>query len=177
MDEVVLVNTKNEPIGTLEKMAAHRQPKLHRAFSVFLFNDQQELLLQQRAHDKYHSAGLWTNTCCSHPRPGEETKAAADRRLNEELGIDTNIHWAFDFIYEASFDNGLYEYEYDHVYIGIYNGNVEPNPCEVVAYCYKSLKEINEEIEQFPRSYTAWFKIALPKLEAYFSTHPLDKKG
>jgi isopentenyl-diphosphate delta-isomerase len=175
MDEVVLVNTQDEPIGTMEKMAAHRQPNLHRAFSVFLFNNEQKMLLQQRAHSKYHSGGLWTNTCCSHPRPGEETLMAAKRRLTEELGLDANIHWAFDFVYEASFDNGLHEFEYDHVYTGIYNGPVHPNPSEVTAYCYKSLDEIKEDLEVKPQLYTAWIKIALPKLEAYLATNQVHR--
>jgi isopentenyl-diphosphate delta-isomerase len=173
MDEVVLVNEQDEPVGTMEKMAAHREPHLHRAFSVFLFDNQQKLLLQQRAPHKYHSGGLWTNTCCSHPKPGEKTFEAAKRRLIEELNVDANIQWSFDFIYEANFDNGLYEHEYDHVYIGRYDGLVDPNPFEVAACCYKSLDEIKEDLILRPHLYTAWFKIALPKLEAYLAQNQL----
>jgi len=169
MDEVVLVNSHDEPTGTMEKMEAHRNPNLHRAFSIFLFNSQDKMLLQQRSFSKYHSGGLWTNTCCSHPRPGEETITAAKRRLTEEMGLDANIHFAFEFIYQAAFDNGLYEYEYDHVYIGIYNGPINPNPAEAAGYCYKSITEIKADLQLNPQLYTAWFKIALPKLEEYLA--------
>ena len=169
MDEVVLVNIHDEPTGTMEKMAAHLTPNLHRAFSVFLFDNEGKMLLQQRAFSKYHSGGLWTNTCCSHPRPDEETLKAAKRRLAEELGAEANINLAFDFIYQVAFENGLHEYEYDHVFIGSYNGKVYPNPNEVSAYCYKSLEEIKADLASQPQRYTEWFKIALPKLEAYLA--------
>lgn len=169
MDEVVLVNIHDQPTGTMEKMAAHHAPNLHRAFSVFLFNRDRKMLLQQRAHSKYHSGGLWTNTCCSHPKPGEETVAAAKRRLEEELGVKADLNFAFDFIYQVAFENGLYEYEYDHVFIGSYHGDVHPNPEEVSAYCYKSLEEIKADLATQPQLYTEWFKIALPKLEAYLA--------
>jgi isopentenyl-diphosphate delta-isomerase len=172
MDEVVLVNIHDEPIGTMEKMAAHLTPNLHRAFSVFLFNSEHKLLLQQRAFAKYHSAGLWTNTCCSHPRPGEETQTAAKRRLFEELGLDADINLAFSFTYQASFQNGLHEYEFDHVFTGKYDGQVYPNNMEVAAYCYKSLDEIKEDILQTPQLYTEWFKIALPILEEHLAKQP-----
>src|SRR5690349_66974 len=169
MDEVVLVNIHDEPTGTMEKMAAHLTPHLHRAFSVFLFNSEHKLLLQQRAFSKYHSAGLWTNTCCSHPKPGEDTQSAAQRRLFEELGLQAEITPAFNFIYQVSFKNGLHEYEYDHVYTGVYDGEVFPKADEVSAYCYKSLNEIKKDILQTPQLYTEWFKIALPKLEQHLS--------
>lgn len=171
MEEVVLVNELDEATGTMEKMDAHREPRLHRAFSVFLFNDQQQMLLQQRAHSKYHSGGLWTNACCSHPRPGELPANAAIRRLKEELGIDTTIDFAFHFIYQASFENGLHEYEFDHVFTGIYNGSLQPNPVEVEGYCFKSIDEIKQELMIQPQLYTEWFKIALPKLEAHLSAN------
>ncbi len=151
----------------MEKMEAHRSPHLHRAFSVFLFDDKQRMLLQQRAHSKYHSGGLWTNTCCSHPYPGEAVDVAAARRLQEEMGIEASISKAFDFVYKADFDNGLYEHEFDHVFVGTYNGEVQPDPNEVAAYCYKSLAEINADMELSADKYTAWFKIALPLLEAH----------
>lgn len=170
LEEVILVTDTDRPIGTMEKMEAHRQPNLHRAFSVFLFNQQNKMLLQQRAHDKYHSPGLWTNTCCSHPRPGEDITAAATRRLKEEMGIENaRIDKAFEFVYQAAFDNGLYEYEYDHVFTGIYHGPTTVNPSEVASYCFKSLEEIKNEIDSRPELYTAWFKIALPKLEAFMA--------
>lgn len=168
MEEVILVNEQDEPVGTMEKLTAHRKPHLHRAFSVFLFNNKNKMLLQQRAFSKYHSGGLWTNTCCSHPRPGEEITNAALRRLREEMGIETaGISKAFEFIYDAAFDNGLHEYEYDHVFTGIYDDSIIPNPAEVAAYCFKTIAEIKNDIALKPQMYTAWFKIALPKLEAY----------
>jgi isopentenyl-diphosphate delta-isomerase len=167
MELVVLVNENDEQTGTMEKMAAHHTPNLHRAFSVFLFNDQHKLLLQQRALNKYHSGGLWTNTCCSHPRPGEDTLAAANRRLKEEMGMETSLTPAFSFIYQAPFDNGLVEYEYDHVFIGPSMGAIAPNAAEVAAFCYKSIEEIKQDLALKPQLYTAWFKIAIPKLEEY----------
>jgi isopentenyl-diphosphate delta-isomerase len=168
-EQVVLVNEQDEQTGTMEKLEAHLQPTLHRAFSVFLFNSRHEMLLQQRAFTKYHSGGLWTNACCSHPRPGEATLDAAKRRMKEELGIEAGIEFAFHFTYQASFDNGLYEYEFDHVFTGIFNGEPMPHPSEVEAYCYKSITAIRQELQEQPFLYTEWFKIALPKLEEYLS--------
>lgn len=167
MDEVVLVDLYDNPIGAMEKMAAHLTPNLHRAFSVFLFDDEQNMLLQQRATTKYHSAGLWTNACCSHPRPGEETVTAAKRRLSEELGMQADLDFAFHFTYQVAFENGLHEYEFDYVFTGTYTGELQPNPNEVAACCYKSLDEIKADIEIRPALYTEWFKIALPRLEAH----------
>ena len=164
MEEVILVTENDEPIGSMEKMEAHRKGVLHRAFSVFIINEQNEMLLQQRAKTKYHSSGLWTNACCSHPRPGEDTEAAAIRRLHEELGFITPVNKVFDFKYNASFDNGLTEHEYDHVYFGKYAGKLKPNPAEVQDYCYKSMDEIANTIQTHPHKYTAWFCIAFPKL-------------
>lgn len=167
MTEVILVDKHDNPIGVMEKMAAHTKPHLHRAFSIFLFNEQGEMLLQQRVFTKYHSGGLWTNACCSHPYPNEETAKAANRRLYEELGIHTTLHKAFDFVYQAHFDNGLFEHEFDHVYLGSYSGELNPNPEEVADYCYKTLEEIKDNLKLYPESYTPWFKIALPYLEEY----------
>jgi isopentenyl-diphosphate delta-isomerase len=164
LQQVILVNEQDEPIGTMEKMEAHRKALLHRAFSVFIFNAKGEMLLQQRAKNKYHSAGLWTNACCSHPFPGEDIKAAAQRRLQEELGIVTPISKAFDFIYRASFDNGLTEFEFDHVFIGSYNGPIFPDKNEVSDYCFKSLDEIHTSLLSHPSKYTDWFRIAFPKV-------------
>ncbi|HEX8355961.1 MAG TPA: isopentenyl-diphosphate Delta-isomerase, partial [Segetibacter sp.] len=137
---------------------------LHRAFSIFVINDRKEMLLQQRSLSKYHSGGLWTNACCSHPRPGEDTASAAVRRLSEELGFTTSIKKIFDFRYNAAFDNGLIEHEFDHVYVGDYSGSVLPNPAEVQDYCYKNLNEISSTIQSHPHKYTAWFCIAFPKV-------------
>src|ERR1044072_1062769 len=123
MEEVILVNERDEATGIMEKMEAHQKGVLHRAFSVFIFNNKNEMLLQQRAIKKYHSGGLWTKACCSHPRPGETKSDAALRRLYEELGFTTSIEKIFDFTYKASFENGLTENEFDHVFAGIYNGD------------------------------------------------------
>lgn len=167
MPDVVLVNLNDDPVGTMEKMEAHRSPHLHRAFSIFLFNNQNEMLLQRRAFTKYHSGGLWTNACCSHPYPGERVEDAANRRLKEELGIGTRLVKAFHFTYQAEFENGLFEHEFDHVFIGSFEGKVYPDPAEVADYCYKSIDEIKNDLELVPAAYTPWFIIALPHLEAY----------
>jgi isopentenyl-diphosphate delta-isomerase len=162
--EVILVNEQDEPIGTMEKMEAHRKALLHRAFSVFIFNTKGEMLLQQRSKNKYHSAGLWTNACCSHPRPDEDIRAAATRRLQEELGISTHIRKIFDFIYRATFDNGLTEFEFDHVFIGTYDGIISPDKNEVNDYCFKPLDEIQSSLASHPSKYTNWFHIAFPRV-------------
>jgi isopentenyl-diphosphate Delta-isomerase len=172
-ESVILVNDRDEQTGTMEKMEAHRKAVLHRAFSVFIFNDKGEMLLQRRALNKYHSGGLWTNACCSHPRPGESTADAASRRLREELGFSVRLSDAFQFVYKASFDNGLTEYEYDHVFIGQYQGLVHPNPDEVGDYCYKHMDEIKSSLLTHPHKYTEWFKIALPRLEKHLQKESL----
>lgn len=164
MEQVILVNEKDEPTGVMEKIEAHQKGLLHRAFSVFIFNDKGEILLQQRALEKYHSGGLWTNTCCSHPFPNEDTIAAATRRLHEEMGFTTPLSKAFNFIYKSAFDNGLTEYEFDHVFIGEYNGSVNPDKKEVKDFCYKSFEEINASLKSDPHKYTSWFHIAYPKI-------------
>jgi isopentenyl-diphosphate Delta-isomerase len=163
-DEVILVNEQDEQTGTIEKMEAHRRALLHRAFSVFIFNGKGEMLLQQRAMGKYHSPGLWTNACCSHPRPGESVEEAAGRRLKEEMGIDVKIEKVFDFIYRTEFDNGLTEFEFDHVYTGTYNGPLSPDRQEVKDYCYRSMDDIESDLFQRPEKYSAWFRIAFPEL-------------
>lgn len=165
--EVILVNEKDEAIGTMEKIRAHEEALLHRAYSIFIFNDNGEILLHKRSRNKYHSPGLWTNTCCSHPQPGETTWESAQKRLKFEMGIDTPLEKVFDFIYKAGFDNGLTEYEFDHVYVGKYNGHVQPNEDEVEDYCFKSLEEIHDSIQSHPHKYTEWFKIAFPRLQDY----------
>lgn len=167
MQEVILVNELDEAVGSMEKMEAHEKALLHRAFSVFLFNKKGEMLLQKRAASKYHSPSLWTNACCSHPMPGEETKAAALRRLEEELGFTTSISNAFHFTYKAVFDNGLTEHEFDHVFIGAYDGSMQLNAEEVSEVCYKPMTVIKAEIEQKAGEYTEWFKIAFPLVEEW----------
>ncbi len=143
----------------MEKLEVHRQGLLHRAISVFVFDSDQRLLLQRRAIHKYHSAGLWTNTCCSHPAPGETASDAAHRRLMEEMGLEMPLHFAFTFTYRAPFDNGLIEHELDHVFIGHTDAVPKPNPEEVAAYRWATRAEIDAEIQSDPASYTAWFKI------------------
>jgi isopentenyl-diphosphate delta-isomerase len=162
--EVILVNEQDEAIGKMEKMEAHEKGLLHRAFSVFIFNKKGELLLHQRATNKYHSPQLWSNTCCSHPAPGENILEAAHRRLNEEMGFDTALNTLFSFIYKTEFENGLTEHELDHVLTGYYDGPINPNETEVKDYCFKNNNEIMESMLQQPHKYTSWFKIALPKL-------------
>lgn len=163
-ENVILVNEKDEPIGTEEKMAAHRQGILHRAFSVFIFNSRNELMLQKRASSKYHSGGLWTNTCCSHPRPGEDTLAAAHRRLAEEMGFDTELTETFSFIYKAPFDNGLTEHEFDHVIVGNYDGKPILNPEEAEGYRSVTLTDLEKEIASAPEAFTYWLKVSLNEL-------------
>jgi len=168
--EVILVDEHDVPTGTMEKMEVHQKALLHRAFSVFIFNEKGEMLLHKRADKKYHSGGLWTNACCSHPKPGEDTAIAASIRLQEEMGFNTPLTKAFDFVYKAPFDNGLTEHEFDHVFIGTYEGDIVPNPEEVSDYCFKTIEEIRNSIQSHPQKYTEWFKIAFPKMEAYLET-------
>lgn len=163
--QVILVDDKDNVLGLMEKMEAHKKGVLHRAFSVFIFNSDNKMLLQQRALRKYHSAGLWSNACCSHPYPGEQTELAAQRRLYEELGFRALLKKMFDFVYTASFDNGLTENEFDHVFIGKYDGEIKMNAEEVKDCSFRSLTEIQRELTQDPGKYTAWFHIAFPKIE------------
>lgn len=164
MEQVVLVNEQDMEIGLMEKMEAHEKALLHRAFSVFVFNDAGELLLQQRAFGKYHSGGLWTNTCCSHPRPNESVADAAARRLMEEMGFTTALEKVFDFIYQADFSNGLTEHEFDHVFIGHYDGAIIPDPNEVHAYEYRTMESIQASLDAKEGLFTAWFEIIFPKM-------------
>ncbi len=172
MPEVILVNETDSPIGAMEKMEAHYSGSLHRAFSIFIFNSKGEMLIQQRADAKYHSGGLWTNACCSHPVPGEDIAEAAQRRLHEELGFNTLLTKAFSFTYYAAFANGLIENEFDHVFTGSYDGEVFPVANEVKDYCYMSMSAIKNSIQSHSAKYTEWFKIAFPKVEEYLAaTH------
>jgi isopentenyl-diphosphate delta-isomerase len=168
-EKVILVNEKDEEVGVMEKMEAHQKAILHRAFSVFIFNSKGEMLLQQRSVQKYHSGGLWTNACCSHPRPGEETKDAAQRRLKEEMGFNAPLKKIFEFTYKAAFDNGLTEFEFDHVFAGEYEGIINANPEEVSNYCYKNIDDIKQSLQSHPQKYTAWFHLAFPKIEQWFA--------
>lgn len=168
LTKVILVDEQDNPVGSCEKLAAHKEGLLHRAFSVFIFNSKGEMLLQQRAMGKYHSGGLWTNACCSHPAEGEDVEIAAHRRLLEEMGFDTAVEKVFDFVYKASFENGLTEHEFDHVFSGYYEGSIHYNTEEVMDYCYKGLDEIKESLSNHPHRYTAWFHLAFPKIEEWW---------
>ena len=168
--QVILVNERDEEVGTMDKMDAHRKPHLHRAFSVFIFTSRGEMLLQQRNLSKYHSGGLWTNACCSHPAPGEDTKVAAQNRLYEEMGFSTALMEVFQFTYEHRFENGLYEHEFDHVFAGIYDGPVNPDSNEAKDYCFKTLEEIKVSLQTHPSKYTPWFKLAFPKIEQWLGS-------
>jgi isopentenyl-diphosphate delta-isomerase len=158
-ENVILVNEKDQKLGTMPKIEAHEKGVLHRAFSVFIINNKQELLLQQRAFSKYHSPGLWTNTCCSHQREGETSIDAGRRRLKEEMGIDVSIKYLFSFIYKTEFDNGLTEHELDHVMVGSFEKSPEINALEVSSWKWESLDFLEVDLKFNPEKYTIWFKI------------------
>ena len=158
-EKVILVNENDEQIGVMPKMEAHQKAVLHRAFSVFVFNNKNELMLQQRATHKYHSPGLWTNTCCSHQRVGESNIEAGKRRLQEEMGFVTELQETISFIYKAPFDNGLTEHEFDHVMIGYYNEEPKINLEEVSDWKWMTLDHLKKDMKRHPENYTAWFKI------------------
>ncbi|PWL55776.1 MAG: isopentenyl-diphosphate delta-isomerase [Clostridium cadaveris] len=161
MEEVILVDTNDSEIGKMEKMQAHVEGSLHRAFSIFIFNSKGELLLQQREKGKYHSGGLWTNTCCSHPRVGEDINEAVHRRLKEEMGFDCDLSEKKTFLYHAKFDNDLIEHELDHIFIGYYNGVPIPNKEEVENWKWISTKDLKKELEAQPDKFTYWFKFSI----------------
>lgn len=161
---VVLVDDQDNKIGLMEKQEAHVNPMLHRAFSIFIFNSKDEMLLQQRALTKYHTPGLWTNTCCSHPRDGESLQDATKRRLMEEMGMVCDMRELFSFIYKADVMQGLTEYEFDHVFVGTTDAIPIINREEVESYKYETVENIKNDIGKNPENYTAWFKIAFAKL-------------
>jgi len=170
MEQIILVDENDQSLGLMEKIEAHQKGILHRAFSVFIFNDKNELMIQQRALTKYHSPGLWTNTCCSHPREGEKTIDAAHRRMVEEMGFDCEITEAFSFTYKADVGQGLIEHELDHVFIGHSDKKPIINPEEVNDWKYLHMKIIRTEIEKSPVKYTVWFRIAFEEVEKYIQT-------
>lgn len=165
MEKVILIDENDSPIGEMEKMEAHVQGLLHRAISVFIINSKGEWLLHRRAMVKYHSKGLWTNTSCSHPFPGEPTAEAALRRLRFEMNLDTSLEELFHFTYKAELENGLTEHEVDHVFVGYSDELPVPNPEEVMEYKYISVSELNEDIDAHPEKYTEWFKLIYQRVQ------------
>ncbi|RAJ10510.1 isopentenyl-diphosphate delta-isomerase [Chitinophaga skermanii] len=164
---VILVNEQDEPVGTMEKLEAHEKGLLHRAFSIFIFNHQHEMLLHQRATEKYHSGGLWTNACCSHPILGEDLITGAKRRLREEMGFECELTEIFSFTYKAQLDNNLTEHEFDHVLVGYYDGDIVPEKSEVQDFGYYSLDDIHHLLQTKPGQFTFWFKEAFHKVQAW----------
>ena len=165
MPRVILVDEDDNPVGTEEKLNAHQNGgKLHRCFSIFVFNDKGEMMLQKRADGKYHCGGLWTNTCCSHPKPSEDVEDAAHRRIQEEMGFDCSMEEVFVFQYKADFDNGLTEHEMDHTFIGRYNKDPNPNSEEVGDWKWIKINDLKKDIQKNPDKDTPWFKIAVEKV-------------
>lgn len=172
-ENVILVNENDEQIGLMPKLEAHEKAVLHRAFSVFVLNNQNEIMLQQRAHQKYHSPLLWTNTCCSHQREGENNIDAGSRRLFEEMGFKTDLKELFHFIYKAPFDNGLTEHELDHVMIGYYNDSPDINREEAEDWKWMKIEDVKADIKRQPEIYTVWFKIIFDEFYHYLEEHKL----
>jgi isopentenyl-diphosphate delta-isomerase len=162
---VILVDEQDKELGMMEKMQAHLEGKLHRALSIFVFNSKKQLLLQKRANNKYHSAGLWTNTCCSHPRKNEAVETAANRRLQEEMGMSCELQYQFNFIYKAQLENNLTEHELDYVYTGFSDVTPITNTGEVSAYRYASIEEIENDLKLNPQNYTAWFALIFKRVK------------
>lgn len=169
--EVVLVTPQDEPIGVMEKMEAHQKGLLHRAFSVFIFDKEGRMLLQQRAPEKYHGGLLWTNACCSHPYWDEPVEEAAQRRLKEEMGFATPLKKIFAFTYKAPVENNLVEHEYDHVFAGEYNGQINVNREEVCDFAYYERHSLKQLLQTEPERFTSWFKIAFPQIEAWWKAN------
>ena len=165
---VILVDERDEAVGIMEKMEAHRKGALHRAFSVFIMNEKGEMLIQQRAEGKYHSGGLWSNACCSHPVPGEDTLAAAHRRLQEEMGFDCELERLFSLTYKQDVGKDLTEHEVDHIYVGKYDGQPGINPTEVKSYRYVDMRELERWMEDTPEEFTSWFRLAMPKFKEHY---------
>lgn len=163
--EVILVDRFDQEIGIMNKLEAHQKGLLHRAFSIFIFNNNQELLIHQRAAQKYHGGKLWTNTCCSHPFPGEEVLHAAHRRLHEEMGISCPLAYTGHLLYQVTVENDLIEHEFDHIFIGHNASAPNPNPEEVMDWRWINLPDLDAEIRQFPEKFTYWFKMILPMLQ------------
>jgi isopentenyl-diphosphate delta-isomerase len=165
MEAVILVDEHDREIGTMEKLEAHQKGLLHRAFSILVFNSKGELMLQQRATNKYHSGGLWTNTCCSHPRPGETAIEAGKRKLIQEMGFDCELAYSHKFIYKVELDNNLIEHEWDHVLVGYYNDNPEINTSEAMNWKFMAMDVLQKDVAENPQDYTKWFKMILQQPE------------
>jgi len=164
MSDIILVDENDNQIGIMEKIEAHEKGLLHRCFSIFILNSKGEMMLQKRADGKYHCGGLWTNTCCSHPKPNEGNKEAAHRRLKEEMGFDCELKEIFNFTYYKKFDNGLIEHEFDHVFIGNYDGDPELNSDEVSDWQWVSPKYLDKDTDSNPNKYTYWFVLAYKRV-------------
>lgn len=174
-EQVILVDTNDNPVGLMEKMEAHQKGVLHRAFSVFIFNEKNQLLMQRRAYDKYHSGGLWTNTCCSHPRVNEDVVSAGKRRLTEEMGFSTDLTKVFSFIYKAQLDNELTEHELDHILIGKFNGDPLPNPGEVSEWKFADLAFLEQDVKLNSARYTVWFLEIFDRVKIHFFESIINK--
>lgn len=161
MAQVILVDEKDNVLGAMDKLEAHYKGALHRAFSILIFNSKGEVLLQKRSANKYHSGGLWTNSCCSHPTPDEKTSEAASNRLKYEMGIDLQPHFAYKFLYKSSLDNDLIEHEMDHVFTGVYDGEPQVNKDEVEDWKFMNVDELRDDINRYPDNYTVWFKLIM----------------
>lgn len=172
-EQVILVNELDEPIGLMAKMEAHEKALLHRAFSVFVLNDKNEIMLQQRAATKYHSPLLWTNTTCSHQRSGETNLQAGTRRLQEEMGFTTPLKELFSFIYKAPFDNGLTEHEYDHVMIGYHNNAPLLNREEAESWKWMAIEDVKNDMQAYPECYTIWFRIIFDEFYHFLEEHKI----
>jgi isopentenyl-diphosphate delta-isomerase len=169
-EEVILVDENDAILGTAEKIEAHLEGKLHRAFSIFILDSSGRLLLQKRAHTKYHSAGLWSNSCCSHPRPGESTAAAAHRRLKEEMGFDCELEKVFELVYRVRLDKDFIEYEFDHIFVGSFDGEPVPDPNEVEDWSWVTAETLVSEIRLHPDRYSYWLKASIDELLTKLST-------
>ena len=170
LEHIIMVDENDNELGSIEKMEAHHKAILHRAFSILVFNSKGQLLLQKRSQSKYHTPGLWTNTCCSHPRYRETLQDAVNRRLQEEMGFSCELQEMFSFLYKIEFEEQLYEHEYDHVFFGVYDGEVYINQEEVDDYRWMSMDEIRDDISLHPEIYTYWFKFLFERAHREFAT-------
>ncbi|MCV9878223.1 isopentenyl-diphosphate Delta-isomerase [Brenneria izbisi] len=177
LTEVILVDEADQPTGVMEKQEAHEKGLLHRAITVYVFNSRQQLLLQQRAIDKYHSGGLWSNTCCSHPAPGEKASQAAHRRLYQEMGLRCPLIPMFTLTYRLALENGLTEHEIGHVYFGVTDDIPQVSPEEVADYRYLSLEQITHDMETSPERFTAWFRLTFSRIPAYWKQFQFEHAG